>query len=140
MPPSHPGEQPLVLPFASSLAFGSGLGFLAVQFHDVDGRRGSAVSSLVSGGCIVSGASLRRSLLFTGVHLHSYAQVEGAVILPYADIGQRARLRNVIVEREVRIPPGLTVGFDPELDESRFRRTANGVCLITRRMIERLEE
>ena len=108
--------------------------------HDVDGRRGSAVSSLVSGGCIVSGASLRRSLLFTGVHLHSYAQVEGAVILPYADIGQRARLRNVIVEREVRIPPGLTVGFDPELDESRFRRTANGVCLITRRMIERLEE
>jgi glucose-1-phosphate adenylyltransferase len=106
--------------------------------HDVDGRRGSALSSLVSGGCIVSGASLRRSLLFTGVHLHSYADVEGAVILPYANIGRGARLRNVIIEREVRIPQGLEVGFDPELDASRFRRTPNGVCLVTRKMIDRL--
>ena len=59
--------------------------------HDEDGRRGEAVSSLVSGGCIVSGASLRRSLLFTGVHLHSHAKVENAVILPYVDVGARMR-------------------------------------------------
>ena len=108
--------------------------------HDVDGRRGSAISSLVSGGCIVSGASLRRSLLFTNVHLHSYADVEGAVILPYVDIGQGARLRNVVVDRGVRIPPGLIVGEDPELDAKRFRRTASGISLITQRMIDRLAE
>ena len=84
--------------------------------HDVDGRRGEAISSLVSGGCIVSGASLRRSLLFTGVHAHSYARVENAVILPEAVIGRHARLRNVIVEKGVRIPPGLVVGEDPEDD------------------------
>ena len=107
--------------------------------HDLDGRRGCAISSLVSGGCIVSGASIHRSLLFTGVHLHSYSQVEGAVILPHADIAVGARLRNVIIEREVRIPPGLEVGYDPELDATRFRRTANGVCLINQRMIDRLK-
>jgi glucose-1-phosphate adenylyltransferase len=106
--------------------------------HDVDGRRGSAISSLVSGGCIVSGASLRRSLLFTNVHLHSYADVEGAVILPYVDIGQGARLRNVVVDRGVRIPPGLVVGEDPEADAKRFRRTASGISLITQNMIDRL--
>jgi glucose-1-phosphate adenylyltransferase len=106
--------------------------------HDVDGRRGSAISSLVSGGCIVSGASLRRSLLFTNVHLHSYADVEGAVILPYVDIGQGARLRNVVVDRGVRIPPGLIVGEDPVADARRFRRTASGISLITQNMIDRL--
>jgi glucose-1-phosphate adenylyltransferase len=106
--------------------------------HDEDGRRGVAISSLVSGGCIVSGANLRRSLLFTGVHLHSYARVEGAVILPYVDIAVGARLRNVIIERGVRIPSGLEVGENPELDAARFRRTANGVCLITQKMIDRL--
>jgi len=108
--------------------------------HDVEGRRGSAISSLVSGGCIVSGASLRRSLLFTNVHLHSYASVEGAVILPYVDIGQGARLRNVVVDRGVRIPRGLVVGEDPEADARRFRRTASGISLITQNMIDRLPE
>lgn len=106
--------------------------------HDEDGRRGYAISSLVSGGCIVSGASLRRSLLFTGVHLHSYSHVEGAVILPYVDIGEGAWLRNVIIERGVRIPPRLVVGENPEYDASRFRRTTNGICLITQKMIDRL--
>ncbi len=106
--------------------------------HDEDGRRGNAISSLVSGGCIVSGASLRRSLLFTGVHLHSYAHVEGAVILPYVRIHRYARLRNVIIERGVEIPEGLVVGEDPEIDAQRFRRTDKGVCLITQTMIDRL--
>lgn len=106
--------------------------------HDVDGRRGSAVSSLVSGGCIVSGASLRKSLLFTNVHLHSYSEVEQAVILPSVDVAQGARLRRVIVDRGVRIPPGLVVGEDPELDAKRFRRTDGGVCLITQTMLDRL--
>jgi len=106
--------------------------------HDHDGRRGEAHASLVSGGCIVSGAFVRHSLLFTGSFLHSYVKVENAVILPYCDIGRHARLRNVILDHGVRIPPGLVVGEDPELDAKRFRRTERGICLITQPMIERL--
>jgi glucose-1-phosphate adenylyltransferase len=107
--------------------------------HDIEGRRGIGVSSLVSGGCIVSGASLRKSLLFTGVHVHSYGQIENAVILPYADVGRRARLKNVIVDSGVKIPTGLVVGEDPQLDATRFRRTPRGICLITQSMIDRLD-
>ncbi len=106
--------------------------------HDEDGRRGQAISSLVSGGCIISGASLRRSLLFTGVHVNSYAQVENAVIMPYVTIGRHARLKNVVIDRGVTIPEGLVVGDDPELDAKRFRTTAQGVSLITQPMIDRL--
>jgi glucose-1-phosphate adenylyltransferase len=108
--------------------------------HDQDGRRGMAVSSLVSGGCIVSGARLHRSLLFTGVHVHSHASLDGAVILPDVEVGEHARLSNVIVDRGVRIPERLVVGEDPELDAQRFRRTELGVCLITKGMIERLAQ
>jgi glucose-1-phosphate adenylyltransferase len=107
--------------------------------HDADGRRGMAVSSLVSGGCIVSGASLRDSLLFTGVHVHSWAKLDGAVVLPEVDIGRGARLSRVVVDRGVKIPDGLVVGEDPELDASRFRRSDNGVCLITQPMLDRLD-
>jgi len=106
--------------------------------HEEIGRRGEAISSLVSGGCIVSGAFLRQSLLFTGVHVHSYARVEQAVVLPSVDIGRGARLRNVIVEKGVQIPEGLVVGEDSEEDAKRFRRTERGVCLITQPMIDRL--
>ena len=66
--------------------------------HDEEHRRGYALSSLVSGGCIVSGASLNRALLFTGVRCNSYSHVENSVILPYAEIGRSARLRNVVVD------------------------------------------
>jgi glucose-1-phosphate adenylyltransferase len=106
--------------------------------HDMDGRRGQAVSSLVSGGCIISGASLRHSLLFTRVRMHSFASIENAVVLPDVDIGRSAQLRNVIVDRGVRIPDGLVVGEDPIADAKRFRRTDAGVCLITQPMIDRL--
>ena len=106
--------------------------------HEEEGRRGEAVSSLVSGGCIISGAGLRRSLLFTGVRVHSYATAENAVILPYVNIGQSARLKNVVVDRGVQIPDGLVVGEDPDLDGERFRRTERGISLITRSMIAKL--
>lgn len=107
--------------------------------HDKEGRRGEAVSSLVSGGCIISGASLRHSLLFTGVRVHSFSHVENTVVLPYADIGRSCRLKNVVIDAEVKLPAGLVVGEDPELDAKRFRRTENGICLITRAMIEKLD-
>ena len=106
--------------------------------HDEAERRGQAISSLVSGGCIVSGAAVRHSLLFTGVHVHSFADIEGAVILPYADVGRGARLSKVVVDRGVFIPPGLVVGEDPVLDAARFRRSDRGVCLITQPMIDAL--
>ncbi len=106
--------------------------------HDVDGRRGVGISSLVSGGCIVSGSTLHHSLLFTGVHLHSYGRVENAVVLPNVEIGRSARLTNVIIDAGVRIPAGLVVGEDPEADAARFRRTPLGICLITQPMIDRL--
>ncbi len=106
--------------------------------HDDNTRRGSAVSSLVSGGCIVSGGSVRRSLLFTGVHVHSYTKVEEAVIMPDVDIGQHARLSKVVIDRGVRIPAGLVVGDDPIADAKRFRRTDSGICLITQPMIDAL--
>ena len=106
--------------------------------HDKEGRRGKAVSSLVSGGCIISGATVRGSLLFTAVKLKSYSRVENAVILPDVEIERSAFLTDVIIDRGVRIPAGLVVGQDPELDAKRFRRTGNGICLITQPMIDKL--
>ncbi len=106
--------------------------------HDADGRRGEGISSLVSGGCIVSGALVRRSLLSNFVHVHSYASIENAVILPHVDVARHARLKNVVIDAGVRIPAGLVVGEDPELDARRFRRSGAGICLITQPMLDRL--
>lgn len=111
----------------------------AKTIHDDDGRRGEAINSLLSGGCIVSGATVRRSLLFTGVRVHSYAHLEGVVALPGADIARSARLTKAIVDRGVHIPEGMVVGEEPELDMQRFRRSEGGVCLITQSMIDRLD-
>ncbi|AQS48240.1 MULTISPECIES: glucose-1-phosphate adenylyltransferase [Thioclava] len=105
--------------------------------HDEDGRRGSAISSLVSGDCIVSGAEVRNSLLHTGVRAHSFASLEEAVVLPYVDIGRHARLSQCVIDRGVQIPAGLVVGEDPEEDEKWFRRSEGGVVLITQAMLDK---
>ena len=107
--------------------------------HDTEGRRGEAISSLVSGGCIISGAALRHTLLFTGVRVHSYTTVTNAVVLPYVRIHRDVHLDKVVIDRGVEIPPGLVVGEDAELDAKRFRRTDQGICLITQPMIDRLK-
>lgn len=101
-------------------------------------RRGMAVNSLVSAGCIVSGALVRNSLLFTAVRVHSFCQVEESVILPEAVINRHARLRKVIVDKGCEIPRGLVVGEDPEHDAQRFYRTESGVTLITPPMLAAL--
>jgi glucose-1-phosphate adenylyltransferase len=106
--------------------------------HDEDGRRGFAVSSLVSGDCIISGSEVWRSLLFTGVKIGSFSQVREAVILPYCNIGRGARLSKVIIDSGVRIPEGLVIGEDPELDARRFRVSDKGVVLVTRDMMAKL--
>ena len=106
--------------------------------HDLEGRRGHAITSLVSGGCVVSGAFLRRSLLFTGVRINSYSNVENAVVMPYVNVGRSARLKNVVIDRGVEIPEGMVIGEDPELDALRFRRTDKGICLVTQSMLDKL--
>ncbi len=106
--------------------------------HDLEGRRGLAVSSLVSGGCIVSGSSIRRALLFTDVRVNSFSTLADAVVLPRVYIGRNASLTKVVIDSDVVIPEGLVVGDDPELDAKRFRRSEGGVCLITQPMIDRL--
>jgi len=105
---------------------------------DDDGRRGMAVDSLVSGGCIVSGSRVRRSLLFSHVRVRSYGEVEGAVLLPGVVVGRHSRLTKVVVDSGVVLPDGLVVGEDPEEDARRFRRSPGGVCLITAPMIDAL--
>lgn len=106
--------------------------------HDEDDRRGMAVSSMVSGGCIISGSQLNRCLLHTDVKANSYSELTGVVAMPHVEIGRGARLTNVVIDRSVRIPPELVVGEDAEADAKRFRRSENGVCLITQAMIDAL--
>ena len=106
---------------------------------DDDGRRGCAVDSLVSGGCIISGALVRRSVLFSRVRVHSYASVEESVILPEVDIGRGCELHKVVVDNGCVIPPGMKIGVDAADDTRRFFRTPSGVVLVTRAMLEKLE-
>ncbi|MFN0115771.1 MAG: glucose-1-phosphate adenylyltransferase [Paracoccaceae bacterium] len=105
--------------------------------HDEDGRRGSAVSSLVSGNCIVSGSEVRNSLLFTGVRSHSWSALEYAVVLPYVTVQRKARLKNCVIDSGVIIPEGLVVGEDAEEDAKWFRRTDSGIVLITQDMLDK---
>jgi glucose-1-phosphate adenylyltransferase len=97
---------------------------------DDDGRRGMAIDSLVSGGCIVSGSTVRRSVLFSNVRVQNYCDIEDSVILPKVEIGNNVTLRRVIVDKRCRLPSGLTVGVDPEADRKRFHVTDRGVTVI----------
>jgi glucose-1-phosphate adenylyltransferase len=103
--------------------------------HDEDGRRGMAISSLVSGDCIVSGSEVRNSLLFTGCRTHSFSSLEYVVALPQVVVNRKAQLKNAVIDRGVVIPEGLVVGEDPEEDARWFRRTDNGIVLITQDML-----
>lgn len=104
--------------------------------HNEDDRRGSAVSSLVAGDCIVSGSSVSNSLLFTGCRTHSFASLEYVVALPDVIVNRKAELKNCVIDRGVIIPDGLVVGQDPDLDAKWFRRTDSGVVLITQDMLD----
>jgi glucose-1-phosphate adenylyltransferase len=108
--------------------------------HDEDKRRGLAVSSMVSGGCIISGTEVRNSLLFTGVHTNSWSSLDQAVVLPYVTVGRHARLHKVVIDRGVTIPEGMVVGEDPVEDARWFRVSDGGVTLITQAMLDRRAE
>ncbi|MCP3870127.1 MAG: glucose-1-phosphate adenylyltransferase [Gammaproteobacteria bacterium] len=103
-------------------------------FQD-EGREGKAVDSVVSGGCIISGALVRHSLLFSGVRVRSFSEVEDSVILPEVTIGRNCRIKKAIVDRGCQLPDGTVIGEDPDADARRFRVTENGVVLVTPDMI-----
>jgi len=105
--------------------------------HNAGDRRGEAIESMVSGGCIISGA-LNRSLLFSSCRVHSFSKVHWSVLLPEVRVGRGARLTRCIVDRGCSIPAGMVVGEDAAADAERFNRTADGITLITRDMLARL--
>ena len=105
--------------------------------HNVDDRRGTAIESTVSGGCIVSG-SVFRSLLFSSVRVHSYSSVNWSVLLPGVQVGRNARLTRVVVDRGCSIPDGMVIGENPEEDAARFHRSPNGITLVTAEMLTKI--
>jgi len=102
---------------------------------DDETRRGSAIDSTVSGGCIISGATVRRSMLFSGVHVHSYTVVEDSVVLPNVQIGRNCVIKKCILDRECHLPDGTQIGVDPEADRKRFHVTESGITLVTPSML-----
>ncbi|HEX6364470.1 MAG TPA: glucose-1-phosphate adenylyltransferase, partial [Albitalea sp.] len=102
--------------------------------HNEADRRGSAIESLVSGGCIISGA-VWRSVLFSSVRVHSQAQVHWSLMLPAVQVGRRARLNRVIVDRGCVIPDGMAIGENPEEDARHFHVSPQGITLVTRDML-----
>lgn len=107
---------------------------------DNEERRGMAVDSVISGGCVVSGSTVRRSLLFTDVRVNSYSLVEDSILLPGCTVGRHCRLRKVIVGQDCVVPDGLVVGEERELDQQRFFRTPKGVVLVTAASLARLRD
>ena len=103
---------------------------------DDDDRRGMAVDSTVSGGCIISGSTIRKSLLFSNVHVHSYSVIDESVLLHGSDVGENCKLRRVIVDSKCQVPAGLTIGYDKAQDLANgFRVTDKGITLVTRDML-----
>lgn len=102
---------------------------------DDDDRRGMAVDSMVSGGCVVSGAQVKRSLLFSNVRVNSYAKLDQSVVLPHVEIGRHAQIRRAILDKHCKIPPGTVIGFDPIADQQRFCVSPQGVVLVTADML-----
>ncbi len=102
---------------------------------DDDDRRGMAVQSMVSGGCIISGSTVRRSMLFSNVRIDDHCTIEDSVILPNVKTGRRVTLRRTVIDKHCVLPEGLCVGLDPETDRRRFHVTPGGVTLVTPEML-----
>jgi len=103
-------------------------------FDDED-RRGMAVDSMVSGGCIISGAQVRHSLLFSNVKINSFSTLEDAVILPEVEIGRHCHIKRAVIDKGCQIPEGMVIGEDPKEDAKRFHVTPGGVALVVPEML-----
>ena len=106
--------------------------------HNQNDRRGMAIESVVSGGCIVSGYVFR-SVLFSSVRVHSYSNVQWSVLLPGVHVGRGVRLMRTVIDRGCLIPDGMVIGEDAAFDEQRFYRSESGITLVTRDMLAKLE-
>ncbi|MGA0047339.1 MAG: glucose-1-phosphate adenylyltransferase [Methylophilaceae bacterium] len=100
-----------------------------------DQRRGMATDSLISGGCIISGSSITQSVIFSNVHVHSYSMIQDSVIMPNVEISRHVKLNRVVVDTDTRIPEGVEIGFDVELDRKRFYVSEKGITLVTAEML-----
>jgi glucose-1-phosphate adenylyltransferase len=98
-------------------------------FDDAN-RRGQAIDSVVSGGCILSGGEVRNSVLFRGVKVHAGATVEDSIILDNCDIGRRAKLKRVILDKNVRVPEDADIGYDLEQDRRYHHVTESGIVVV----------
>ncbi len=105
---------------------------------DQNGAHGKAVNTLISGGCIVSGSDITHAVLFSNVRIHSFCSINQAVILPSAEIGPHCRLQKVVIDRGCKIPEGMVIGENAELDAQRFSRSESGVVLVTNEMLAKL--
>lgn len=103
--------------------------------HDSDSRRGLAFDSLIADGCIISGATIRRSMLFVGVHIQSHSLAEDSIVLANVQIGQDCVIKKCIIDKNCTIPSGTVIGVDPVLDGRRFHVTEGGITLVTRVML-----
>jgi glucose-1-phosphate adenylyltransferase len=102
---------------------------------DDDNRRGMAVDSMVSGGCVISGSYVRNSLLFSNVRLNSYSKLESSVVLPDVNIGRNCRINRAVIDRGCEIPEGTVIGEDPVADAERFHVSEGGIVLVTPEML-----
>jgi glucose-1-phosphate adenylyltransferase len=102
---------------------------------DDENRRGMAVDSLVSGGCIVSGSLVKRSLLSNNVRIHSYSTIRDTVVLPNVEIGRHCKLKRVIIDRDCKIPEGTVIGYDLEQDAKQYYVSPNGIVLVSPEML-----
>jgi len=102
---------------------------------DDDDRRGQAIDSMVSGGCVISGATVRHSLLFSGVRINSYSVIEDSLILPEVNIGRHCRIKKAIIEKGCQVPEGTIIGENKADDEERFHVSPEGVVLVTPDML-----
>ena len=102
---------------------------------DDEGRRGMAISSMVSGGCIISGGLVRDSLLFSNVYIESYSTIEDSVILPEVKVGENCTIRRAVIDKDCKIPPGTEIGVDLEKDKERYHVSPKGIVLVTPEML-----
>jgi glucose-1-phosphate adenylyltransferase len=103
-------------------------------FDDPD-RRGCAIDSMVSGGCIISGSRVSNSLLFSSVRVHDHTTIDRSVILPRVRIGEHCVIRNAVIDEGTVVPDGMQIGVDPQSDRERFHVSENGVTLVTASML-----
>lgn len=100
--------------------------------EEITGRVGLALDSLVSGGCIISGGQIKRCILSPNVRINSYSQVQDSILMESVNIGRHARIRRTIIDKDVRIPEGMVIGYDSEEDRKRFHVTETGIVVVAK--------